>query len=216
MTSALIFPRCAENGTDRSERLVQRDGEAEQKAERQHGHHRADAEEDDHRDAGGEQAADQVDQSGAEQVPHAFHVGHDARDQGAGLIGIVERNRKMRDVRLHFFPKFRNQALGRFRQQLGQRKGRDALNDGGRQNDQDQAPQQFDVMFGDDTVDQEFGGVGKHQSRHPVDDHQQEADRQQAPAGTHQFPNGGKDGPQPLGSHGRLGLGLEKRAHSPV
>ena len=67
------------------------------------------------------------------------------------------------------------------------------------QHDRDQAPQQFDVMFGDDAVDQEFRGVGKHQSRHPVDDHQHEAQRQQAPAGTHQFPDGGQDGPQPLG-----------------
>ena len=49
-------------------------------------------------------------------------------------------------------------------------------------------------MFGDDAVDQEFGGVGKHQSGHPVDDHQHEAQRQQTSARTHQFPDRGQDG----------------------
>ncbi len=115
MTSALIFAALAENGTDGAERLVQRDREAEQEAERQHGHHRADAEQHDQRDAGSEQSADQIDQSGPQQIADAFHVGHDARHQRAGLVGIVERNRKMRDVRLHFLPKFRDQPLRRFR-----------------------------------------------------------------------------------------------------
>ncbi len=86
-----------------------------QKAECQQGHHRADAEEHDHRNAGGEQSADQVDQSRPQQVSHAFDVSHDARDQRAGFVRIVERNRKMRDVGLHLLTKFRNQTLGRFR-----------------------------------------------------------------------------------------------------
>ena len=105
----------AKNGTDRSECLVQRDGKAKQKAECQQRHHRADAEEHDHRNAGGEQPADQVDQSGPQQVPHAFDIAHDARNQRAGLVRIVERNRKVRDVRLHLLTKFRDQTLGGFR-----------------------------------------------------------------------------------------------------
>ena len=55
-----------------------------------------------------------------EQIAHAFHVAHDARDQGAGLVGVVIRNRQARNVCLHFLAKLGNQALRGLRKQLRQ------------------------------------------------------------------------------------------------
>ena len=51
---------------------------------------------------GGQQPAEELDQTGADQVAHAFHVGHDARDQLAGLVGVVVSDRQPSDVLLHF------------------------------------------------------------------------------------------------------------------
>ena len=105
------FAALPENGPDGAECLVQRDGEAQQEAEGQHGHHRADAKQDHQRNAGSEQSADQIDQPSPQQVPDAFDVGHDARNQSAGLVGVVESYRQMRDVGLYFLAKFGNQPL---------------------------------------------------------------------------------------------------------
>ncbi len=80
-------------------------------------------------------------------------------------------------MRLHFLSKLCDEPLGRFRQKLGERERCDSLNHRGQQHHRNQLPQQFNVVFGDDTIDQEFGGVGKHQPRNPVHDHQQEAQR---------------------------------------
>ena len=48
----------------------------------------------------GDDAADQLHQAGADQVPDAFGVGHDARDQDAGLGRVEVADRQPHDVRL--------------------------------------------------------------------------------------------------------------------
>ena len=53
------------------------------------------------RQDGGHQAADEFDQSRADQIAYAFHVAHDARDENAGFVRVVKRNRQPADVRLH-------------------------------------------------------------------------------------------------------------------
>ena len=60
---------------------------------------------------GGQQAADEIHQAGADQVAHAFHVVHDARDQRAALVGVVVGDRQPADVLLHFPAQFRDQPL---------------------------------------------------------------------------------------------------------
>jgi len=41
------------------------------------------------REQGGEHAADELNKSGADQVAHAFHVGHDAGNQCSGAVLVV-------------------------------------------------------------------------------------------------------------------------------
>ena len=57
-----------------------------------------------------------------------------------------------------------------------------------------------------DAIDKKLGGVRKHKPRHPVHDHQQEAQRQQAPARTHKIPHGGQNSAQRFLRHGWLRL----------
>ncbi len=78
----------------------------------------ADANRIDQREHGREQSADKFDQAGAHQVAHAFHVGHDARHQRAGLVGVVVGHRQPADVLLNFAPQLGDQPLRLLGQQL--------------------------------------------------------------------------------------------------
>ena len=77
-----------------------------------------------------QQSADELDQAGADQVADAFDIGHDARDQRAGLVGVVVGDRQPADMLLHFLPQLGDQPLRRLRQQLRQGERGDALDDG--------------------------------------------------------------------------------------
>ena len=61
-----------------------------------------------------QQAADEIHQPGADQVAHAFHVAHDARDQRAALVRVVVGHRQPADVLLHFAPQLGDQPLASF------------------------------------------------------------------------------------------------------
>ncbi len=67
-----------------------------------------------------QQAADEIDEPGADQVADAFHVAHDARHQHARLVGVVVRDRQPSNVLLHPAAQFGNQPLRCFRQGLGE------------------------------------------------------------------------------------------------
>ena len=69
---------------------------------------------------GGQQAADELDQAGADEVADAFHVGHDARDQHAGFVGIVVGDGQAADVLLHFAAQFGDQLLAFNGKKLGE------------------------------------------------------------------------------------------------
>jgi hypothetical protein len=56
------------------------------------GHERADVDQQAQRDGGGDEAADELDEAGADQVPHALDVAQDARDEAAGLGRVVVRD----------------------------------------------------------------------------------------------------------------------------
>ena len=83
----------------------------------------------------GEQAADKLDQPGADQVAHAFHVGHDARDERAGAVLVVVGHREQAHVALHLAAHLGDQALAGFGKQLRERERSDGLHDHGARND---------------------------------------------------------------------------------
>ena len=101
----------AKDRADRPKGFIERNRKEQQESEGDAGHHGADAEQHHQRDTGGQQTADQIDQSSADQVANAFDIAHDARDQHAALGRIVKRNWQPADMRLHFLAKFRDQAL---------------------------------------------------------------------------------------------------------
>ncbi len=92
---------------------------------------------------------------------------------------------------LDFASKLGNQALRRFRQELREGKRADALNHGGRDDRRDQRNEHLHVSFADDVVDQIFGGVREREAAHPIDGHQNEADRQDSTTWLDQSPNVG-------------------------
>ncbi len=131
MTSALILPRSRKIGrilvnaclrakakaaTNRAVRPVMSTADAQQ-------HHQ--------RDDGRHQAADEIHQARADQIAHAFDVGHDARYQHAALVGVVIADREASDVLLDFLAQLGDQSLAGFREQLRQGEGSDALDERG-------------------------------------------------------------------------------------
>ena len=91
------------------------------------GHERADAQKNDEREDRRHDAADQFDQTGADQISQAFDVAHDARDERAGLVGVVEGHRQAADVRLHLAAQVGDHALRGLREKLRERVGSRAL-----------------------------------------------------------------------------------------
>src|SRR6202011_5875923 len=79
-----------EDGPYGLEGLLQNDAEDEEDAESEQRHSAADADQDAEGDDGGEDSTDEFEQAGTDEVTDAFDVGHDARDQSAGAIFIVE------------------------------------------------------------------------------------------------------------------------------
>ena len=156
------------------------------------GHQRADAQQNDQRDDGGHDAADELDQAGADQVAHAFHVGHDARDQHAGLVGVVIGHGQAADVRLHFAAQFGDQALRRLGQQLRQGKRGEALNDGGQHRPPDKRKSRLMCFLPMTLSMRYFVEAGKHQAGHAIDDHQHQADCEQTAPGANQLNDIGK------------------------
>ena len=59
------------------------------------------------------QAADKLHQARADEVAHALDVAHDARDQQAGAVFVVEADRQTANMPLHLLAQFRNHALRR-------------------------------------------------------------------------------------------------------
>ena len=58
-----------------------------------------------------EQSANKIHHAGANQVADAFNIAHDARDQRAGAVSIVKRDRQAADVLLHLDAKIGDEAL---------------------------------------------------------------------------------------------------------
>ncbi len=182
----------AEDGPDGTKRLAQAGAKDSQESEGDSGHDRTDAHENDERYDRRQQAADKIDQTGADEVTNAFHVAHDARHQHSRLVGIVVRDGEPPNVLLHPASQFGNESLRRFRQSLGQRKRGQSLDDGGGEHHSHERVEQVQVPFSDHVVYQILGGGGQYQARDAVDHHQQQPQCQQRPARTHEGPDFGK------------------------
>ena len=154
-------------------------------------------------DHGGQQPADEIHQSGADEVAHAFHVAHDARHQHAGLVGIVVGDGQAADVLLHPAAQFGDQFLRCFGKRLGERERGQALHQCGRQHDPDQRIEQPEMALADDVVNQVLGRIGQNQAGDAVDDHQPEAEQHQRAAGADELPDF-RQGFEYLGLLGRL------------
>ena len=177
----------AEDGADAAEGFGEAERANDDEEQREAGQQRADAEQDDEREQRRQDAADEFHQAGADQVAHAFHVVHDAGDQGAGLVGIVVGHRQPADVLLHLAPQLGDQSLALLGKQLREGERGDALNDGGGENRADDPFQQVDLVLVDHVIDQKLGGAGQDQAAQPADDHQQEAEREFAAARADEF-----------------------------
>ena len=69
----------------------------------------------------GDEAADELDEAGADEVPDALGVAHDARDEHAGLRGVEVAHRQPHHVRLDALAHVGDRALRRDAQNLRQR-----------------------------------------------------------------------------------------------
>ena len=105
----------AEDRTDHSECLAQNKDKGKHKGERDEGDLGANAHQDEEGEHGGQHASYKIDQAGADQVAHAFHVGHDARHQHARAGGVVEADREPPDMLLYLHAQVGDQPLRRFR-----------------------------------------------------------------------------------------------------
>ena len=76
-----------------------------------------------------DQAAHELHQTGADQIPDALGVAHDARDQHAGLRRIEVANRQVHDLRLHALAHVGDRALRGHAEDLRQRKRRHRLHE---------------------------------------------------------------------------------------
>ena len=150
---------------------------------------------------GGQQPAEELDQAGADEVAHAFDVGHDARDQLAGFVGVVVGDRQPPDVLLDFLAQFGDHLLAFDREQLSERERRDALHGGGAHHGQRQAaPASMPWCLPMTLSIRILRGIGEHKAAQAADDDQQEAEARMPAARLHQRPDIGPEVAQTLGA----------------
>ncbi len=137
----------AEDGPDGLERLLQDDGEDQKDDEGEQRHLRTDVQQPGKREDSGQNAADKVDDAGADEVAHALDVAHDARDEGTGAVLVVERNRKATDMLLHLHAQIGDEPLARFGEQLRERIRGNPLQQGCPQDAADDLRQQGDLVL---------------------------------------------------------------------
>ena len=110
-------------------------------------------------------AAGELDEAGADQVPDAFGVVHDAGDQDAGLRRVEIAHRQPRDVRLDPPAHVGDRALRGDAEHLRQRERGDRLDERRRPGRERQRHEQLGAALPDHVVDQVLGGGGKDQAR---------------------------------------------------
>src|SRR5881296_1331856 len=182
-----------ENRANRFECLAKNQAEDQKKAERQKCECRIDPDEKSKRNDSGEQPADEVDESGSNEIANSFYIRHDSRNQGSGLVRVVISDGQPSDMLLYFDPHLGDQPLCRRAQQANQRVGGQGLNQDSPGNSRRDRNQQILAVFLDDIVDKKFGRPGKNQARGAVDKGQYQAQQKQVPPRPDQFPQIPKD-----------------------
>ena len=67
---------------------------------------------------GGHQPADKFDEAGTHKIANAFDVAHDARNEHARFVGVVERDGQAADMRLHLAAQLGDHLLRGFGEKL--------------------------------------------------------------------------------------------------
>src|ERR1051326_6592024 len=140
------------------------------------------------RDGRRDQAADELDQPRPNEIPNAFGVGHDARNQDAGLRRVEVGDGQAQHERLNRLAHLGDRALRRDAEDLRERKRADRLHDrrdADRQRDQSQ---QVGPMLADDLVDQIPRRPGEHEPGNAIDQHERQPEPEAAAVLPHELP----------------------------
>ncbi len=127
-------------------------------------------------------AAHQLHQPGADEVPDALDVIHDARHELARLGVVEDPHRQVEHVALHLRAELRDEVLGLHAEQEHERIGRGGLDGDRSAHEPDQRIEQVDVAVADHVVDDVAAGVRQDQARQAVDEDQDQAQGDELPA----------------------------------
>ncbi len=174
-----LGPR-SKNGADSLERTVQSQAKQDENEESGGSHRGADSQQNNGGEDCRHNTARKFHQARADQVPHTLDVAHDAGDESARLVRVIERHGKAADVALHLHAKLRDHPLRRFREKLREGKRCEPLHNRCRNHQENYGPKELYLALGDYIVDQIFRRVGRNQSGDPIDGHQDQAASQQA------------------------------------
>ena len=158
------------------------------------------------REAALDEPAGQLHEAGADEVPDAFGVVHDARDELARLRRVEVAHRKAHHVVVDVLAHLGDGALGRHAEDLRERERRHRLHDRGARRREGQHGQEVGLAFADHVVHEELRRRGgQHEADGPVDEHQAETEREPCAMGPDQaarfFP-GRRELDSGFGSHG--------------
>ena len=150
-----------------------------ERAEHQHGDGGqlpVEIQQDDQRQQCREDRSGELHQAGTDQVPDAFGIGHDARDEDAGLRRVEVADRQAHHVRFDVLAHLGDGALRGYAEHLRQRERRDRLDERRGRGRHGQLRQQIPLIAQDHVVHQKLRGGGEDEAGEPVDDHQAEAE----------------------------------------
>ncbi len=183
----------AEDGADGLEGALEDEAKEEEDDEGDERHLNAEFDEIDEGEDGGENAAEEVDDAGSDEVTDTFDVGHDAGDEGAGAVLVVESYGQAADVGLDFHAEFGDESLTGFGEELGEGEGGYALKDGRRDDDTNDDWEQAKLVLTHDVIDEVFRGSWQNQTTCTIYDHQQKASAEEQAAGFNQLPDLGQN-----------------------
>ena len=152
---------------------------AAERAEDQDRDHRqlpVEIEQDDERDRRGQDRSGELHEARADEIPDAFRVGHDARDEDAGLRRVEIADRQAHDVRLDLFAHLGDRALRRDAEHLRVRERGRRIDDRRRAGGHGELRQQLPMALLDHVVHQVLRRRRQHEAGEAVDEHQAEAE----------------------------------------
>ena len=127
---------------------------------------------------GRDEAADELHEAGADQVPDAFGVAHDARDQHAGLRRVEVAHRQAHDVRLHALAHVGDRALRGDAEDLRQARTRSPPAPAWPRRPPARSASADRSVRRSTTSSMRYLERGRqHQARQPADEHQRQAER---------------------------------------